>query len=91
MIGKEREGWALLSVMMLFMVVGCAVAYWAEAAGNPLMQHQGVAGGNMEGKEVRFGIPQSVTWATFTTGAPTARSTRCTTPTCRSVDWCRSR
>jgi K+-transporting ATPase ATPase A chain len=69
MIGREREGWALLAVMMLFMVVGCAVAYWAEAGGNPLMHAMGVDGGNMEGKEVRFGIPQSVTWATFTTGA----------------------
>jgi K+-transporting ATPase ATPase A chain len=69
MIGREREGWALLAVMMLFLVAGCAVAYWAEAAGNPLMQQMGVAGSNMEGKEVRFGIPQSVTWATFTTGA----------------------
>jgi potassium-transporting ATPase potassium-binding subunit len=69
MIGKEREGWALLTVMMVFMVVGCAVAYWAEANGNPLMHALGVGGGNMEGKEVRFGIPQSVTWATFTTGA----------------------
>jgi K+-transporting ATPase ATPase A chain len=69
MIGKEREGWALLGVMMLFMVVGCAVAYWAEAAGNPLMHAMGVEGPNMEGKEVRFGIPQSTVWATFTTGA----------------------
>jgi potassium-transporting ATPase potassium-binding subunit len=69
MIGKEREGWALLAVMMVFMVAGCVVAYWAEAAGNPLMHALGIAGGNMEGKEVRFGIPQSVTWATFTTGA----------------------
>lgn len=69
MIGKEREGWALLAVMVLFLAVGCAVAYWAEAAGNPLMQQLGVVGGNMEGKEVRFGMPQSVTWATFTTGA----------------------
>jgi K+-transporting ATPase ATPase A chain len=69
MIGKEREGWALLAVMMLLLAAGCAAAYWAEAAGNPLMQQMGVAGGNMEGKEVRFGIPQSVTWATFTTGA----------------------
>jgi K+-transporting ATPase ATPase A chain len=69
MIGKEREGWAVLAVMMVFMVAGCAIAYWAEAAGNPLMHALGVAGGNMEGKEVRFGIPQSVTWATFTTGA----------------------
>ena len=69
MIGREREGWALLGVMMLFMVAGCAIAYWAEAGGNPLMHAMGVDGGNMEGKEVRFGIPQSVTWATFTTGA----------------------
>jgi K+-transporting ATPase ATPase A chain len=69
MIGKEREGWALLAVMVLLLAAGCAVAYWAEASGNPLMQQMGVAGGNMEGKEVRFGVPQSVTWATFTTGA----------------------
>ncbi len=69
MIGKEREGWALLGVMMLFMVVGCSVAYWAEASGNPLMHAMGVTGGNMEGKEVRFGVAQSTTWATFTTGA----------------------
>ena len=61
MIGREREGWALLAVMMLFMVAGCAIAYWAEAAGNPLLHTLGVSGGNMEGKEVRFGIPQSVT------------------------------
>lgn len=69
MIGREREGWALLAVMMLFLVAGCAGAYWAEAAGNPLLQHLGVAGGNMEGKEVRFGVPQSTVWSTFTTGA----------------------
>jgi K+-transporting ATPase ATPase A chain len=69
MIGKEREGWALLAVMMLFLAVGCAVAYWAEASGNPLMQAMGAAGGNMEGKEVRFGTAQSTIWATFTTGA----------------------
>ena len=69
MIGREREGWALLGVMILFLVAGCAIAYWAEAAGNPFMHAMGVSGGNMEGKEVRFGIPQSVTWATFTTGA----------------------
>ncbi len=69
LIGRERDGWALFGVMMLFMVVGCGVAYWAEAGGNPLMHAIGVDGGNMEGKEVRFGIPQSVTWATFTTGA----------------------
>ena len=69
MIGKEREGWALLAVMMLFIAAGCAAAYWAEAAGNPLMHAMGVDGGNMEGKEVRFGTAQSAVWAAFTTGA----------------------
>jgi K+-transporting ATPase ATPase A chain len=69
MLGREREGWALLAVMMAFVAAGCVVAYWAEAAGNPLLQALGVSGGNMEGKEVRFGIAQSTTWATFTTAA----------------------
>jgi K+-transporting ATPase ATPase A chain len=69
MIGKERDGWALLAVMVLFVAVGCAAAYWAEAAGNPLMHAMGVDGGNMEGKEVRFGAAQSAIWAAFTTGA----------------------
>jgi potassium-transporting ATPase potassium-binding subunit len=68
MIGKEREGWALLAVMVLFLATGCAVAYWAEASGNPLMHAIGVGGPNMEGKEVRFGAAQSAIWATFTTG-----------------------
>jgi K+-transporting ATPase ATPase A chain len=69
MIGKEREGWALLTVMVVFLAVGCAVAYWAEASGNPLMHAMGVAGSNMEGKEVRFGTALSTIWAVFTTGA----------------------
>ena len=69
MLGREREGWALLAVMMAFVVAGCVVAYWAEASGNPLLQALGVSGANMEGKEVRFGIAQSTTWATFTTAA----------------------
>jgi K+-transporting ATPase ATPase A chain len=69
MIGREREGWALLGVMVLFLVAGCAVAYWAEAAGNPLMHALGVTGSNMEGKEVRFGTALSTVWAVFTTGA----------------------
>jgi potassium-transporting ATPase potassium-binding subunit len=68
MIGKEREGWALLAVMVMFLAAGCAVAYWAEASGNPLMHAIGVAGPNMEGKEVRFGATQSAVWVTFTTG-----------------------
>jgi K+-transporting ATPase ATPase A chain len=69
MIGREREGWALLSVMVLFLAVGAAVAYWAEASGNPLMHAMGIAGSNMEGKEVRFGAALSTIWAVFTTGA----------------------
>ncbi len=69
MLGKEREGWALLAVMMLFIAAGCAAAYWAEAGGNPLMHAMGIDGPNMEGKEVRFGTAQSAIWAAFTTGA----------------------
>ncbi len=69
MIGREREGWALLSVMVLFLAVGAAIAYWAEASGNPLMHAMGIAGPNMEGKEVRFGPALSTVWAVFTTGA----------------------
>ena len=69
MIGREREGWALLSVMVSFLAVGAAVAYWAEASGNPLMHAMGIAGSNMEGKEVRFGAALSTVWAVFTTGA----------------------
>lgn len=69
MIGKEREGWALLAVMMLFLAAGCAATYWAEADGNPLLHAIGVTGTNMEGKEVRFGAAESAIWAAFTTGA----------------------
>jgi K+-transporting ATPase ATPase A chain len=69
MIGREREGWALLSVMVLFLAVGAAAAYWAEASGNPLMHAMGIAGSNMEGKELRFGTALSTVWAVFTTGA----------------------
>jgi K+-transporting ATPase ATPase A chain len=69
MIGREREGWALLSVMVLFLAVGAAAAYWAEASGNPLMHAMGIAGSNMEGRELRFGTALSTVWAVFTTGA----------------------
>ena len=69
MIGREREGWALLSAMVSFLAVGAAIAYWAEASGNPLMHAMGIAGSNMEGKEVRFGAALSTIWAVFTTGA----------------------
>jgi K+-transporting ATPase ATPase A chain len=53
--------------MSLLFVAGFVVAYWAEAAGNPLVHQLGVAGGNMEGKETRFGISASALFATLTT------------------------
>ena len=70
-VGDERQGWALFAVMMLFVVAGTAITYAAEAAGNPLHIAAGLdpAGGNMEGKEVRFGIALSALWAAATTGA----------------------
>jgi K+-transporting ATPase ATPase A chain len=66
MIGREREGWALLATMVLFVLIGVAVAYWSEGSGNPLMQAMNVAGPNMEGKEVRFGPALSTLWTTWT-------------------------
>ncbi len=71
MIGDRRQGWSLFAVMGLLLLAGVAACYWAEAAGNPILAAHGVAAadGNMEGKEVRFGVAQSVLWATLTTGA----------------------
>lgn len=77
MVGNERQGWALLAVMFVIWFAGLGVTYWAEARGNPAFARYGVdsaagalqAGGNMEGKEVRFGIANSAIWATATTAA----------------------
>src|SRR5262245_53195119 len=69
MVGAPRQGWAILAVMGLLFLGGAAVAYWAEAAGNPAIAKLGVEGGNMEGKEVRFGIANSALFATVTTDA----------------------
>jgi K+-transporting ATPase ATPase A chain len=75
MTGSQRHGWAVWSAMAILFLVGVSVAYWAEARGNPLLsatnQHATTlqAGGNMEGKEVRFGIANSALWATVTTDA----------------------
>ena len=55
--------------MMMIVLAGVTVCYWQEAAGNPIVHHLGVAGGNMEGKEVRFGIPASALFAVVTTDA----------------------
>src|SRR3546814_3996059 len=55
--------------MGVLFLAGAAIAYWQEAAGNPLLHQLGVAGGNMEGKEVRFGIAASALFAVVTTAA----------------------
>ncbi|MDX3927792.1 MAG: potassium-transporting ATPase subunit KdpA [Shinella sp.] len=69
MVGNQRQGWAILATMGVLFVAGVAVCYWAEAAGNPLVHAFGLEGGNMEGKEVRFGIALSSLFAVVTTAA----------------------
>lgn len=69
MVGNQRQGWAILAAMGVLFVAGVAVTYWAEASGNPLMHAFGLEGGNMEGKEVRFGIVLSSLFAVITTAA----------------------
>ena len=75
MTGSQAHGWAVWGAMALLFLAGVTVAYWAEARGNPLLhgvnQHATVmqAGGNMEGKEVRFGITDSALFGTVTTDA----------------------
>ena len=68
-VGNTRQGWAILAAMLILFIGGVTVAYSAEAAGNPVLHSLGVAGGNMEGKEVRFGIAASALFATVTTAA----------------------
>jgi K+-transporting ATPase ATPase A chain len=69
MVGDERQGWAIFSAMGILFVIGVAICYWAEAAGNPLLHSLGVAGGNMEGKEVRFGLAATSLFSVITTAA----------------------
>ena len=75
MTGSQRHGWAVWSAMAILFLAGVTTAYWAEARGNPLLvganQHVTAtqSGGNMEGKEVRFGIADSTLFATITTDA----------------------
>ncbi|MBX4890066.1 potassium-transporting ATPase subunit KdpA [Rhizobium bangladeshense] len=69
MVGNQRQGWAILATMGVLFIAGVIVTYWAEAAGNPLMHAFGLQGGNMEGKEVRFGIVLSSLFAVITTAA----------------------
>jgi K+-transporting ATPase ATPase A chain len=75
MVGSRKHGWAVLACMTLLWFVGVLTCYWAEAKPNPLMHNvdQQISltqsGGNMEGKEVRFGIANSALFATVTTDA----------------------
>jgi len=71
MVKHQRHGWAVWAAMALIFLCGVLVCWWAEAAGNPTMHKLGIdpASGNMEGKEVRFGIFNSALFATVTTDA----------------------
>ena len=69
MVGNQRQGWAILAVMGVLFIAGVSVCYWAEAHGNDVLTAMGLTGGNMEGKEVRFGIVASALFAVITTAA----------------------
>jgi len=69
MVGSERQGWAIFAAMGVLFLAGVVVCYWAEAQGNPLVHALGIDGGNMEGKEARFGIVLSSLFAVVTTAA----------------------
>ena len=69
MVGNQRQGWAILAVMGVLFIAGVIVCYWAEANGTTAMHALGIDGGNMEGKEVRFGIVASALFAVITTAA----------------------
>ncbi|WP_288579994.1 potassium-transporting ATPase subunit KdpA [uncultured Methylobacterium sp.] len=69
MVGDERQGWAILAAMGVLFLAGVAITYAAEGAGNPLLNALGLQGGNLEGKELRFGIPGSALFAVVTTAA----------------------
>ena len=69
MVGNQRQGWAILAVMGILFLAGVIVCYWAEAAGTTGLNALGLTGGNMEGKELRFGVPLSALFAVITTDA----------------------
>jgi K+-transporting ATPase ATPase A chain len=71
MVRNQRHGWAVWGAMAVIFLTGLMVCWWAEAAGNPRLHAMGVdaSSGNMEGKEVRFGIFNSALFATVTTDA----------------------
>ncbi len=69
MVGNTKQGWAIFAAMSTLFLVGVFVCYNAEATGNPMLHGLNVPGGNMEGKETRFGITASTLFATVTTAA----------------------
>jgi K+-transporting ATPase ATPase A chain len=77
MTGSPKHGWAVLAAMVFVFLIGVTTSYWAESRGNPILTGLGVdqattmaqSGGNMEGKEVRFGLANSALFATATTDA----------------------
>lgn len=77
MVGDTRQGWVILAAMTILLLCFIPIGLWAEQSGNPLLSDIGVdqqfeagqAGGNMEGKELRFGIAQSSLWSAVTTAA----------------------
>ena len=68
-VGNTRQGWAILAAMMVIFLTGVSIVYWQEATGNPIHHALGLAGGNMEGKEVRFGLAASALFSVITTAA----------------------
>ncbi len=68
-VGDRRQGWAIFAAMFVLFIAGAGLTYWAESSGNPNLHALGLAGGNMEGKEVRFGIAASSLFAAITTDA----------------------
>ncbi len=82
--GNQRQGWALFAAASVLLIMSVSVMYWSEQSGNPILTQQGAdqtltstqSGGNQEGKEVRFGIANSVLWATVTTDTSMRRRQR---------------
>ena len=77
MVRDTRQGWAIFAAMSVMFLAGAFICYWAEQRGNPMLTNMGIEstytgsqpGGNMEGKEVRFGNPMTALFATVTTDA----------------------
>jgi len=97
MVGDTRQGWAILAAMTIVFVVLLAVCVGSEQAGNPALTKLGAdqtaatmqAGGNMEGKETRFGVVNSALWATATTAASNGSVNSMHDSFTPSEAWCR--